>query len=268
MTTGFRKGDSVSFYVHGGPHVPTTDCVNVSSAGTAEELAIGAYRKGSGTKNDKPNKVDTMRIALDRQDLAGPACCIGNAQHQSAFQIFAGSFTPSMLPNDPSSAGATASARPGPVPRTETDNNMPHLDGRPGHKFNAMELPEPGSNGECQQQHHEQQQDQLQQRQTRSQMRSGAQALEQSELDDRKQEAVHQEGQAHAASASTADVNPISALSANSALLQPLGDVDMLDKYRCMEGEAWKVFCMASKLGVRPEVIEKAAARFEMLHHS
>ena len=247
-----------------------TEWVNVSSAGTAEELAIGAYRRGSGTKNDKPNKVDTMKIALDRQVLAGPPCSIGNAQHKSAFHTFAGPSTPSMPPNDPSSVGAAISGRPGFVPHAEADKNMPHLDGRPSHTFNAMDVPEPGSNGQGQQQQHQQQQDQLQ-RQTRSQLRSSAEALdqpEQSAQGDRKQEAADREGQAHAASASTADVDAIGAMSASTTHLQPLGDVAMLDKYRSMEGEAWKVFYMASKMGIRPDVIEKAAARFKTLHQS
>jgi len=241
----------------------------VSSAGTAEELATGAYKKGSGTKNNKPNKVDTMKIALDRQVLDGPACSIGNAQHKSAFHTFAGPSTPSMPPNDPSSAGATVSGRPDSVPHAEADKNMPHLDGRPSHISNAMDVPEPGSNGQCQHQHHQQQQDQLQQHQTRSQVRSGAQALDQlqqSAQGDRKQEAAHQEGQAHAASASTADVDATGAMSASAAHLQPPGDVVMLDKYRSMEGEAWKVFYMASNMGIRPDVIERAAARFKMHH--
>jgi len=243
--------------------------VNVSSAGTAEELAIGAYRKGSGTLNDKPNKVDTMKIAMDRQVLAGLPCSIGNAQHKSAFHTFAGPSTPSMPPNDPSSAGATVSGRPGSVPCAETDDNMPHLDGRSSQISNAIDVPEPGSNGQGQQ--HQQQQDQLQQRQTRSQMRSGAQALDQldqSAPGDRKQRAAHQEGQAHAASASTADVDATGAMSASAPHLQPLGDVAMLDKYRSMEGEAWKVFYMASKMGVRPDVIEKAAERFKTLRQT
>ena len=239
----------------------------MSSAGTAEELAIGAYRKGSGTNNAKPNKVDTVKIALDRQELAGPPCSIGNAQHKSAFHTFAGPSTPSMPPNDPSSA--TVSGRPASVPHAEADGNMPHLDGRPGHVSNAMDVPEPGSHGQSQQQQHQQQQDQLQQRQTRSQMRSSAQALDQPEQSahgDRKQKAAHQEGQAQAASASTADVDAVGAVSASATHLQPLGDVATLDKFRSMEGEAWKVFYMASKMGIRPDVIEKAAARFKVLH--
>ncbi|KAA6417388.1 MAG: hypothetical protein FRX49_12637 [Trebouxia sp. A1-2] len=47
---------------------------------------------------------------------------------------------------------------------------------------------------------------------------------------------------------------------------KPPGDAAMLDKYRTMEGEAWKVFHMANKMGLRPDVIEKAAARFRVLH--
>ncbi len=241
--------------------------MNLSSAGTAEELATGAYRKGSGTKNDKPNKVDTMKIALDRQVLAGPPCSIGNAQHKSAFHTFAGSSTPSVPPDDPSWVGADTSARPRSVPHVEAAKNMPHLDSRPSHISNAVDVPEPGSYGQGQQ--HQQQQDQPQQRQTRSQLRSGAEVLnkpEQSAHGDSKQGAAHQEGQAHAASASTADVDATGAMSASATDLQPPGDVAMLDKYRSMEGEAWKVFYMASKMGVRPDVIEKAAARFKVLH--
>jgi len=117
----------------------------VSSAGTAEELAIGAYRRGSGTKNDKPNKVDTVKIALDRQVLAGPPCSIGNAQHKSAFHTFAGPTTSSMPPNDPSSADAATSGRPGSVPCAEADRNMPHLDGRHSLISNAKDVPKPGS---------------------------------------------------------------------------------------------------------------------------
>ncbi|KAL0040428.1 hypothetical protein WJX77_006750 [Trebouxia sp. C0004] len=234
---------------------------------TAEELATGAYKKGSGTKNNKPNKVDTVKIALDRQGLAGPPCSIGNAQHKSAFHTFAGPSTPSMPPNDPSSEGAAISGRPGSVPRAEADESLPHLDGRPSQVPDAMDVPEPGSNGQCQQQQrHEQQQDQLQQRQTRLQSHSAAQALdqlEQSAQGDRKQEADHEEGQA---SAGTASVDAAGATSAKEAHLQPLGDVAMLDKYRSMEGEAWKVFYIASNMGLRPNVIEKAAARFRMLH--
>ncbi len=245
----------------------------MSSAGTAEELAIGAYRRGSGTKNDKPNKVDTVKIALDRQVLAGPPCSIGNAQHKSAFHTFAGPTTSSMPPNDPSSADAATSGRPGSVPCAEADRNMPHLDGRHSLISNAKDVPKPGSNGQCQQQH-QQQQDQLQQRQTRSQLRSGAQALDQQQQDqpgqsaqgDRKHEAAHQEGQAHAASASTADVDVTGAMSASATHLQPPGDIAILDKYRSMDGEAWKVFYMASKMGIRPDVIEKAAERFKVLH--
>ncbi|KAL0042709.1 hypothetical protein WJX79_008332 [Trebouxia sp. C0005] len=112
---------------------------------TAEELATGAYRKGSGTKNNKPNKVDTVKIALDRQLLTGLPSSIGNAQHKSAFHSFADPSTSSLPPNDPSSTGAAISSRPGSVPRAEAEGNMSHLEGRPIHISNAMDVPEPGS---------------------------------------------------------------------------------------------------------------------------
>ena len=72
--------------------------------------------------------------------------------------------------------------------------------------------------------------------------------------------------QFHAASASPAIPDGGLDDPAGAADLRPPGDVAVLDRFRDMEGDAWKVFYMASKMGVRPDIIQKAAARFRTLH--
>ncbi len=242
--------------------------MNAFSAGTAEELAAELYKKGSGNKNNKPNKVDTVKLALDRQQTAAPACSIGNAQYRSAFQVFAGPPThPSHL-TEPSPARESAAnagiANLGIAPHTHVHAAPDGRDGRSNPVPDAMDGTPSGrhdqSSSDPQQQ--DQQQQDRQWSQSRSQLCSAAQALHQygqPVQSDRKQEPSH--GAVHA----VANANPPAGNSYGSSELRPPGDVAVLDKFRDMEGEAWKVFYTASKMGVRSDVIERAAVRLRTL---
>lgn len=126
-----------------------------------------------------------------------------------------------------------------------------------------------GQLGNAHQQQRGQQHDQ-QQRQTRSRLQANAQ-----QASDKHGQPVQGErlpgggsgpAQTHAASVSPAIPDGRGDNLDGAADLRPPGDVAVLDRFRNMEGDAWKVFYMASRMGVRPDVIQKAAARFRTLH--
>ena len=128
-----------------------------------------------------------------------------------------------------------------------------------------------GQLGDAHQQQHRQQHDQ-QQHQPRTRSRSQTTAQQAS---DRHGQPVQSErlpgggsgpDQTDAATASPAITDGRGDHPASAADLRPPGDVAVLDRFRDMEGDAWKVFYMASRMGVRPDVIQKAAARFRTLH--
>ena len=52
---------------------------------------------------------------------------------------------------------------------------------------------------------------------------------------------------------------------ADTGSLEAASDTALAEQFRDMGGDAWKVFYMASKMGLRPEIIEKAANRLRGL---
>lgn len=55
---------------------------------------------------------------------------------------------------------------------------------------------------------------------------------------------------------------------ADTASLEAASDTAMAEQFRDMRGDAWKVFYMASKMGLRPDIIEKAANRLRGLQQN
>lgn len=205
-------------------------------AGTPEEVAKGAHRRG-GWRQRQGTKVDTKQIALHRQQAVDPPCSIAAAGQLSAFRPFNSS---SGLPH------STA---------TGLDPGGSDRHDRPGA---TLERSPGGQSHEGLAQQHE---------------KRTSRALAGREDQQQQQLAFGQVAQSHAEGRASvhgpdrtgpSDVAPGSvAGAASTAGLE--GTDDRAERFRDMGGDAWKVFYMASRMGLRPDVIEKAAKRLRSL---
>jgi len=201
-------------------------------AGTVQEVAVGAFKKFTWDQN-KRRKVDTVKLTMDRQQALGPSCNIGDTQHKSAFQAFPG------LAVQPLAA--------------------PHAVTAPDNASDTIDGVQPAALG------HANAAQQQQPRRTRSQSQGGGQLQESAE------QIAPMEAQRHEEDPVRADgqvAGRVASSSAAAADVRPPGDVAVLDGFRDMGEDAWKVFYMASKMGLRPDVIERAATRLRTLQRS
>lgn len=210
--------------------------------GMPEEVAKGAHRRG-GWRQRQGAKVNTKQIALHRQQAVGPPCSVGAAGQPSAFRPFT---SPSGLPHStatvPDSGGSDCHDRPG----AASEQSL----GRQSHEGITTQM----------QQHEKKTSDALAAMEDQQQQQQACGQAAQS----------HEEGRAsvHGPDRTrTSDVAPGLLISgaASTASLEGTDDRAMAEQFRDIGGDAWKVFYMASRMGLRPDVIEKAAKRLRSL---
>ena len=210
-------------------------------AGTPQDVAEGMHRRG-GWRQKQGSKVDTKQIALDRQQANGVPCSIGASGHASAFQPFSG---PSGLPSAPtgSSSGASQQSVRAAAPNGQLSNaqsreaaaRQEQLVCSQGN-LNAAVAVVPG--------------------QEQSASGQASQSHVEGKADLRSPDRTR-------AGASEAVLGAVGA--ADTGALEAASDAAMAEQFRDMSGDAWKVFYMASKMGLRPDIIEKAANRLRSL---
>ena len=220
------------------------------SAGTLEDVAEKKHKRG-GWRQQQGQRVDTWRIAMDRQHSSGPACTVGTARQQSAFRPFP-------APADSASARSGAAAT---VPAVNINTARSHLADAAAIGSDQHGSAVGGS---------QQQRRQSQRRAGKTQSKTVAEPLEVEALHPVAKQAP--EGQVLAGSATSPDADkagPSSAAMDVTALtteqVKHADTPDMLEEIRDLGGDAWKVFCMASKMGLRPEVVQNAAKRLKSL---
>ena len=206
-----------------------------------QDVAEGSHRRG-GFRQKQGNKVDTKQIALNRQQkAAGAPCTIGASGHTSAFQPFS-------CPLGLHSASTRTTA------------------GGSWHNDRAAAYGQ----------------------QSGAQIREGAaqqeqHACNQGDANDALADVHGQQPQASGQAPSfrkegrvdvhrsdrrrggPSNVAPDAGGAASTGSLEAASDRAVAEQFRDMGGDAWKVFYMASKMGLRPDVIEKAANRVRSL---
>lgn len=210
---------------------------------TPQDVAEGAHRRG-GWRQKQGSKVNTRQIALDRQQAVGSPCSIGASGHPTAFQPFS---HPSGL--HPASAGVTSDVSQ-PSDRAVASSGQQIS----RHNPEAMARQEQGVS------RHNASDDALAAVPGQELQAAGQAGQSQDEAranvssPDRTRagpgDAVH-----HAGAVGAADMGS----------LQAAGDTAMAEQFRELGGDAWKVFYMASKMGLRPDIIDKAAHRLRSL---
>ena len=184
--------------------------------------------------------MNTKQIALDRQQAVGPPCSIGAPWQPSAFQPFP---SPSGLPHPtltgPDSGGSDPHERPGAA--LEQSLGVPNGEGTT-------------------QQHQRETSDALAAMDAQQQQQASGQA---GQSGGQGRASVHGPDRPEAG---PSDVAPGSVDgAASSGGLEGADDRATAEQFRDMGGDAWKVFYMASRMGVRPDVLEKAAKRMRSL---
>ena len=219
-------------YAHGGVH---------ANAGLHKEVAAG------GSKPRRRARLDTLKVALDRQHAPRPSCNIGSADHTSAFQSFPHPAMHQMPPTNPS-AGPLHACRAGrsqPSSHQTAQAGVAPRDSVPEFASDAT-INGGQSGGSCH---------------TDAQQESAAQSP-QIGVQETAQIGFQAAAQNHIGAGSGAIAS--SSASAVESLEAP-GDDAVLAKFKDMEGDAWKVFYLASKMGLRSDVIERAAVRLRTL---
>lgn len=209
---------------------------------TPQDVAEGAHRRG-GWRQKQGSKVNTRQIALDRQQTLEAPCNVGVSGQPSAFQPFSG---PSGL--DLASPGVRSGVSQ-PLDRAVA------LNGQQSSR-QSLEAAAP------------QEQDVSNQNDSDNALA----AVPAQEL-----QAVGQAGQSQDMARATAGspdrtgagpsdaVHHDGAGGGDTGGLQAASDTAMAEQFRELGGDAWKVFYMASKMGLRPDVVDKAASRFRSL---
>lgn len=211
---------------------------------TPQDVAKGAHRRG-GWRQKQGSKVNTRQIAMDRQQTLEAPCNVGVSGQPSAFQPFSG---PSGL--DLASTGVSSgvsqpldravalngqqSSRQSleaAAPQEQDVSNQIDSDNALA-AVPAQELQAVGQAGQSQ-----------------DEARANASSPERTGAG--RGDAVHNDG----AGGGAADMGS----------LQAASDTAMAEQFRELGGDAWKVFYMASKMGLRPDVVDKAASRFRSL---
>lgn len=231
--------DLIRSFVCSGATSPIISCLStIICAGMPQDVAKGLHRRG-GRRQKQGSKVNTQQIALDRQQAVGAPCSIGASGRASAFQHFSGS---SGLPSAPPSGASQQPDRAAASSGQQSDTQ--------GHEAAAWQelrvCSQRNSNpalGVVPGQEHS----------------ASAQAS---------RSCV--EGKAHVHSpdgtrAGHSEAVPGAVTAADTGSLEAASDTAVAEQFRHMGGDAWKVFFMASKMGLRPDIIEKAANRFRSL---
>lgn len=219
-------------YVYGRVH---------ANAGSHKEVASG------GSKPRRRARLDTLKVALDRQHAPRPSCSIGSADHTSAFQSFSHPAMHQMPPTNPSAAPLHAhrAGRSQPSSHQTAQAGVAPRGSVPEHASDAtMNGGQRG--GACH---------------TDTQQENAAQSP-QIGVQETAQIGFQAAAQNHIGAGSGAIAS--SSASAVESLEAP-GDDAVLAKFKDMEGDAWKVFYLASKMGLRSGVIERAAVRLRTL---
>lgn len=185
--------------------------------------------------------MDTKQIALDRQQANAP-CSIGASGHASAFQLFSGS---SGLPSAPTGLNSGSSQQPdsAAAPDGQQSNAQSY---EAAARQEQLVCSQRNSNNAL--------------ATVPSQEHSASGQASQSRVEGKAD--VHSPG-APRAGPSKAVQGAFGAAATGS--LEAASDTAMAEQFRGTSGDAWKVFYMASKMGVRPDIIEKAANRLRSL---
>lgn len=207
---------------------------------TPQDVAEGTHRRG-GWRQKQGSKVNTRQIALDRQQAAGGPCSVGASGHPTAFQPFSGLHVASAglnsgasQPSDRALApSGQQSSRQNPEAAARQEQDVSKLNESdnasaavPGQELQAV--------GQASQSHDE--------------ARAAAGSPDRTRAGPG--DAVHHDGAVGAA---------------DTGSLQAASDTAAAEQFRELGGDAWKVFYMASKMGLRPDVINKAANRLRSL---
>lgn len=215
-------------------------------AGKPEDVAKGAHRRG-GWRQRQGTKVDTRQIALDRQQAMEPPCSIGASGNPSAFRPFSSpSGRHNSTPSERDLGGSQACDRPG-AASAQPLGGQSHAATAQQAQQHACDEGE--TNDALAGMHGQQQQPQASAKAAQS----------------------HDEGRASAHGPDRPVAGPsngapgLPAGAASAGCLEAPGDTAMAEQFRDMGGDAWKVFYMASRMGLRPDVIQKAATRLRSL---
>lgn len=202
-------------------------------------------------------KIDTKRYALDRQQEPGPPCNIGGSRHPSAFHPF--SFP-------------TGSAASNPVAATtaRTSVGSEHRDqAEVGNHSGTHSMDRGPAAAEAQQEQKRQQPVRQANTAQREAIDVAASVPPQQDQAPRQMAGGRPRGRASEHSPDQTRAGPrrtdLGTVAPPAERLELSSESEMLEQFRDMDGDAWKVFCMASKMGLRPEVIERAASRFRKL---
>ena len=225
-------------FVHTGASSPTLSLQFIGMcAGMPQDVAEGLHRRG-GWRQKQGIKVNTKQIALDRQQAIGGPCKIGDSGRASAFQPFSG---PSGLPSSPTGHPSGVSQQPD---RAAAPN---------GQQSDAQRHGAAAWHGQlvCSQRNSN---DALADVPGQEHSASGqaSQSRAEGKADVHSPEGIR-----------TGRNEAVGAVDARS--LEAASDTVMAEQFGDMGGDAWKVFYMASKMGLRPDIIEKAANRLRNL---
>ena len=220
-------------------------------AAMPQDVAAGAHRRG-GWRQRQGRKVDTKRTALDRQQAPAPPCNMGLPGHTCAFRRFS---SPTISVPDRSVAAVATGSSVG------SERHDPAEVIR-GYHFRERGHSAVGA---------QQQQQSVRQVGTAQMQGTDVSASLQPQHDQASGQNAGGQPKGRApehgpdqmrAGPSRADLG---AAAPTAERLELASESDMLEKFGDMDGDAWKIFCMASRMGLRPEVIEKAAKRFKSL---
>ena len=242
-------------------------------AGTPEEVAAEAFKH----KRLKGKELNTLKLALNRQSIPLPDCSIGKADHTSAFADFTRPAGQAQTRLNPISA-TLAGQSPGTAQQTAAAVNL-----------NAATTDNQGSGGSAAQasdygvdlgqsgpSHAHQAQQQQQQHATRMPDADNAQTSDTAvnTADGSQHSCQGAAVQQEAAAGQTQQLDATGTVAGGEGSrdaanrLQPPDEAALIDRFKDVGGDAWKVFVMASKMGLRPDIIERAVARMKMLQQS